>query len=272
MTTAHKSFDYVLVGGGSAGCVLANRLTANGVYSVCLLERGYRAEKFPEKTWILQHPWSRLFTCRQATEFSMAYYTTPQAHCNDRRLVSPRGTTFGGSGAINGACWVRGDPRDYDRWANEDGCTGGSFKECLPYFKRIETYESGIRMDAESLPGGLDEMIAQDKAYAKEIAKYRGDSGPIRTLSGRVVLERYKKQSNGANIIRAGMQAGYRYNPDHNGPDFEGIGWFDTNVREGTRDHTGQAYLEPANERSNLKIIEGSTRNSYSWRRISGHR
>ena len=246
----------MLVGGGSAGCVLANRLSASGVYSVCVLERGSSVEKFPEKAWIVRHPWSWMWTISQPTPFTFPYFAIPQKHCNGRRIHTPRGITFGGSGAINGTCWVRCDPRDYDRWAKEDGCSGWSFRECLPYFKRMETYESGIKMDAKSLAGGLDEVIEQDKAYGREIAKYRGDSGPMRTVSGRVVYERYTKPSIAPAIIRAGMQAGYRYNPDHNGPDFEGIGWLDTNVRDGTRDNTGQAYLEPIKGRSNLHTTE----------------
>ena len=156
-----------------------------------------------------------------ANPFTLPYFTVPQKHCNDTRIYTPRGMTFGGSGAINGSVWVRGDPGDYDRWANEDGCTGWSFQDCLPYFKRIETYESGITMDATSLPGGLEEVIEQDKAYTKEMPKYRGDSGPIKAISGRVGYERYTKPSMAPAIIRAGMQAGYPYNPDHNGPSIE---------------------------------------------------
>ena len=183
METTKSSFDYLVVGGGSAGCVLANRLSASGVYSVCVLERGSSIAKFPDTAWIVRHPWSWAFTIIRPNPFAMAFYTTPQKHANDRKIYCPRGITFAGSGSVSAACWVRGDPLDYDRWAKEDGCTGWTFKDCLPYFKRLETYESGIRMGADSLPGGLDEVIKKDKAYAKEIAKYRGSSGPIRTLS-----------------------------------------------------------------------------------------
>ena len=257
MATNAGTFDYVLVGGGSAGSVLATRLSANGVFDVCVLERGCSAEKYTEKDWMLRRPWSWFAAAvGVSAPFILPYYTVPQKHANNRRIYTPRGTVLGGTGALNGANWVRGDPRDYDRWASENGCPGWSFKDCLPFFKRLETYESGISMNAASLPGGLDEVIEKDKAYGREINRYRGDSGPIRTFSGRISYAEYSHQPMSPAIMRAAMQAGFQYCPDHNGPDFEGVSWMDNNLRDGTRDHAGQAFLAPAKERQNLHIIE----------------
>ena len=226
-------FDYVIVGCGSAGSILARRLSESGKYTVCALERGSSMERFPDQSWIVQHTWTGLVVQTMETPFSLPYFTEPQKHCNNRRIFTPRGITLGGSGAINGTMWVRGHPLDYDRWAHEEGCTGWSFEECLPYFKRLETYESGISLDAQSLPGGLDEVIQQDQKYAREqLEKYRGNSGPIHTISGRVANERYSRQPMAAAVIRAAMQAGFPYCPDQNGPSSEGIGWADSNVHE----------------------------------------
>ena len=166
MAKKSGSFDYVLVGGGSAGSVLAARLSANGVFNVSVLERGCSAEKYTENAWILRHSWSWFATSSGIpAPFTLPYNTVPQKHANNRTIFTPRGAIVGGTGAINGAVWLRGDPRDYDRWATEDGCTGWSFKECLPFFKRLESYESGISMNAESLPGGVNEVLEKDKAY-----------------------------------------------------------------------------------------------------------
>ncbi|MFY9241015.1 MAG: GMC family oxidoreductase N-terminal domain-containing protein, partial [Roseovarius sp.] len=128
-----STYDYIIVGAGTAGCTLAHRLSEGGTHSVLLLEHGQ-----DDRTWILQMPAGLRSAFKPTSKYNYWFKTTPQAHLNNREIDQPRGKALGGSSAINGMTFLRGNPRDYDDWASEEGCTGWSFADCLPYFKRFE--------------------------------------------------------------------------------------------------------------------------------------
>ncbi len=128
-----KSYDYVIVGAGTAGCVLAHRLSESGKFSVLLLEHGG-----DDRSWIIQMPAGLRSAFKPTSKFNYWFKTTPQVHLNNRKIDQPRGKALGGSSSINGMTFLRGNPRDYDDWAEVEGCTNWSFADCLPYFKKFE--------------------------------------------------------------------------------------------------------------------------------------
>ena len=128
-----QNYDYVIVGAGTAGCVLAHRLSESGQFSVLLLEHGG-----DDRNWIIQMPAGLRSAFKPTSKFNYWFKTTPQKHLNNREIDQPRGKALGGSSAINGMTFLRGNPRDYDDWADVEGCTGWSFADCLPYFKKYE--------------------------------------------------------------------------------------------------------------------------------------
>ncbi len=210
-------YDYIIMGGGSAGCVLANRLTENGKYTVCLIEAG-PCDTNP----LIRMPFGIIATLRSSS-LNWKYFTSPQVHCDNRELFWPRGKTLGGSSAINAMCYIRGAAHDYDHWA-ELGNAGWSYHDVLPYFKKLEHFEPGA--DAYHAQGGPLNV------------SNRGDLNPL----------------TGA-FLEAGQQAGYAVNKDFNGKDQEGVGLYQVMQINGERCSNARAYLHPAENRKNLTVI-----------------
>ena len=216
MTASVDAFDYVIVGAGSAGCVLADRLTEDGRDSTLVLEYGGS-----DRSIFLQMP-SALSIPMGMEKYDWRYYTEPEPGLGGRRLHTPRGKVLGGSSSINGLVYVRGNALDFERWEQE-GASGWNYAAVLPYFRRAET-----RAD------GGDE--------------YRGDSGPLRTSYGPLSNPLH------AAWLAAGRQAGYPATTDVNGRQQEGFCRLDMTVGGGRRSSAANAYLRPAMTRSNLAV------------------
>jgi choline dehydrogenase len=211
-----ETFDYVVIGAGSAGCVLADRLTADGSASLVVLEYGGSDRSL----WI-QMP-SALSIPMNMARYDWCYYTEPEPHLGGRRLHTPRGKVLGGSSSINGLVYVRGNPLDFERW-QEQGALGWGYQDVLPYFRR-----------AERRAGGGDE--------------YRGGEGRLATRQGLLT-----NPLHGA-WLAAGREAGYALTDDMNGFQQEGFARMDMTVGEGRRCSAANAYLRPAMRRSNLAV------------------
>ena len=211
------TYDYVIVGAGSAGSVLADRLTEDGRATVLALEYGGS-----DRALIIQMP-AALSLPMNSRTYNWGYRTELEPHLGGRRLNCPRGKVLGGSSSINGLVYVRGHPLDFERW-EEEGAKGWSYANVLPYFRR-----------AESFRGGGD--------------AYRGDDGPLATSRGLKHNPLYQA------FIEAGRQAGYAVSADLNGERQEGFGWFDMTVKGGVRWSTANAYLRPAMKRPNLTVL-----------------
>ena len=214
------TFDFIVVGAGSAGCVIANRLSANGRHSVLLLEAGGR----DSNPWIhVPIGYAKTFANPRV---NWMYETEPEAELNNRRIYQPRGKVLGGTSSINGLVYVRGQPEDFDTWA-QMGNVGWSYSDVLPYFKKAESYEGG---ESET----------------------RGGSGPLSVSNPREPHELCEA------FIRAGEQYGLPRREDFNGRDQEGVGYFQTTSRNGQRCSTAVAYLRPALKRRNLRVVTGA--------------
>ena len=214
-----ETFDYVIVGAGSAGCVLASRLTEDADVRVCLLEAGE-----PDNSALVRMPSGVGELLRQKGKFNWGFETIPQAHLNNRVMWQPRGRGWGGSSSINGMIYIRGHASDYDQWA-QMGLTGWSYRDVLPYFKRSEAYAGG----ADAWHGAQGPLCV---------------SGPE---SGNPIY---------AAFIAAGQEAGYPCTPDFNGAEQEGVGPYQLTIKDGVRWSVAMAYLRPLlGLRRNLRVI-----------------
>ncbi|MDC7707622.1 choline dehydrogenase [Vogesella indigofera] len=213
-----KIFDYIIIGAGSAGCVLANRLTEDPNVSVLVLEYGGS-----DKSVIIQMP-SAFSIPMNTKRFNWHFETEPEPHLDGRRLHCPRGKVLGGSSSINGLVYIRGNALDFDEWESL-GARNWGYRHCLPYFKRAENYKFG----------GDD---------------YRGGDGPLATNNGNNMANPLY----GA-WVEAGAEAGYIKTDDCNGYMQEGFGAMHMTVKNGVRWSTANAYLRPAMQRPNLTVV-----------------
>ena len=215
-------FDYIIVGAGSAGCVLANRLTESGEHQVLLVETGGS-----DKSIFIQMP-TALSIPMNTAKYAWQFETEPEPFLNNRRMHCPRGKVLGGSSSINGMVYVRGHAKDFDEW-EEQGAQEWSYQHCLPYFKKAETWAFGG-----------DE--------------YRGNQGPLGVNNGNQMQNPLYKA-----FIDAGQQAGYEFTSDYNGAQQEGFGAMHMTIKNGRRWSTANAYLRPAMSRSNLTVVTHAT-------------
>jgi choline dehydrogenase len=231
---SEEAFDYVIVGAGSAGCVLADRLSEDGRSSVLVLEYGGS-----DRSLFIQMP-AALSIPMNMKAYNWGYVSEPEPNLNGRRIACPRGKVLGGSSSINGLVYVRGHPLDFERWEAE-GATGWGYRNVLPYFRR-----------AESFRGPAD--------------AWRGDGGPLATSHG------LKRNPLYDAFIEAGRQAGYAVSADLNGERQEGFGALDMTVRDGVRASAANAYLKPAMKRRNLRVLTHAlaTRIAFEGRRAAG--
>jgi choline dehydrogenase len=210
-------FDYVIVGGGSAGCVLANRLSEDQDVSVCLIEAGP-----PDVNPVIHVPLGILWMMRSAV-LNWRYETAPEPQLGGRQLFWPRGRTLGGSSSSNAMLYIRGHASDYDKWAAL-GNRGWSYADVLPYFIKAEHNERGASL-------------------------YHGASGPLNVADLRSPNELSLA------FVEAAQQAGLPLNPDFNGAEQEGTGLYQVTQRNGERWSAARAYLDPVRHRSNLHVL-----------------
>lgn len=215
-------WDYIIIGAGSAGCVLANRLTENGQHTVLLLEAGGS-----DKNILIQMPTALSYPMASET-YNWGYYSDLEPALDGRQISCPRGKGLGGTSSINGMVYVRGHSCDFEEW-EQSGAKGWNYAACLPYFQKSETWQ-----------GGGDD--------------YRGGDGPLGVSGGNNMSGNPLYQT----FIDAGVEAGYPHTKDYNGYRQEGFGAMHMTVRGGFRESTARAYLDPVKKRPNLTVWTGA--------------
>jgi len=214
------NFDYLVIGSGAAGCVLANRLSENSKNSVALFEAGKSSD-----LWKVKMPLALLYVMHDP-KYNWKYYSEPEPFLNDRKIFCPRGKMIGGCSAHNGMVHVRGNANDFERWASF-GVPSWSYKNVLPYFKKIENWSGGEN-------------------------EYRGSNGLLPVNQSKNNNPLFKA------FIKSAEESGYKANPDMNGKDQEGFGMYDVNINNGQRASVSKHYLKPAENRKNLNIFSNS--------------
>ena len=212
-----SEYDYIIIGAGSAGCVLANRLTEGSQNKVLILEAGPMDHK------LMVHIPAGVYHAYKDPSINWNYTSEPEPECDDRRIELPRGKVIGGSSSINSMVYMRGHPMDYDRWANDFGLPDWSYERCLPYFKRCESSDRGANA-------------------------WRGGSGPLGVTQGTLQNPLFDA------LHEAGEQSGQGTSDDLNGYKPEGIARLDSPTRYGRRSSAAVAHLKPALKRSNLTL------------------
>ncbi|OCQ23439.1 choline dehydrogenase [Pseudoalteromonas luteoviolacea] len=216
-----SQFDYIIVGAGSAGCVLANRLSAEPQHKVLLLETGGS-----DKSIFIKMP-TALSIPMNTEKYAWQFHTEEEPYLNNRKMHCPRGKVLGGSSSINGMVYVRGHAKDFDEWESH-GAKGWNYRTCLPYFKKAETW-----------------LMGEDD--------YRGGEGPIGVNNGNNMVNPLYRA-----FIEAGKEAGYPVTSDYNGEQQEGFGPMHMTVKDGIRCSTSRAYLDPIKTRNNLTVVTGA--------------
>ena len=213
-----KRFDYIIIGAGSAGCVLANRLSDDKKTTVCVLESGPN-----NNTWKVDMPSALLYTMHDP-KYNWKYYSEPEPYLNNRRIFCPRGKMLGGCSSHNGMVFVRGNPLDFERWASY-GLSKWSYKNVLPYFKKLETWSGGENL-------------------------YRGGKGPLKVNRSKIddAFPLHKS------LIKAAAEAGYETFEDSNGFKQDGFGTFDVTIDGGIRQGVAKAYLKEVKNFNNIKV------------------
>jgi choline dehydrogenase len=218
---ADSKFDFIVVGAGTAGCVIANRLSENSGNTVLLIEAGGPDDSLNIRIPIL------VANILRDEHFTWPFMTVPQIHANGKQHLWVRGKVLGGSGSINGSIFVRGDPMEYDAWRDQ-GCRGWSYADLLPYFKQFEDFPAGD-------------------------PRVRGRGGPI----GITKLDEFNELSDA--FVAAADQAGYRKVSDYNdGSHYEGSAYIQISTRNGLRSNSAFEYLRPAKKRKNLTVLTGA--------------